>query len=177
MQSHSASEVFSISSEPSTWAPRSRNTWGCASVRPDAVVVTDELLLHRLLGNLIANAIRYTSEGNVMVCARRRGDDIQIEVRDSGVGIPADKHREIFQEFYQVGNPSRDRGHGLGLGLAIVSRLAACSRPDVKVRSAQDGVRCSRLRVPGGKEAVVAVDATVTRCAAVPGSERIVLPF
>ncbi len=107
-------------------------------VHPTAfVVMTDELLLHRLLANLVANAIRYTNRGTVMICCRRGdGDEVRIEVRDSGVGIAKDKQRDIFQEYYQIGNAARDRSMGLGLGLAIVSRLAKLLGTEVEVRSA-----------------------------------------
>jgi signal transduction histidine kinase len=104
--------------------------------RTTLVVVSDGLLLHRLLSNLLANAIRYTTEGTVFVCARSRGDHVQIEVRDSGIGIPLDKQREIFQEFYQIGNAARDDAVGLGLGLAIVARIAQLLQTEVIVRSA-----------------------------------------
>jgi signal transduction histidine kinase len=100
------------------------------------VALTDEMLLHRLLANLVANAIRYTDRGSVMVCARRRGAEIRIEVRDSGIGIAPDEQDDIFQEFYQVANPARDRRLGLGLGLAIVARLAQLLHTRVGVRSA-----------------------------------------
>jgi signal transduction histidine kinase len=112
-------------------------------VRPtNAVLVTDELLLHRLLSNLVANAIRYTDHGTVLICARRRGAAVQIEVRDSGIGIPPEKQGEIFHEFYQIGNVARDRSLGLGLGLAIVARVARLLQTEVNVRSAPGRVRC-----------------------------------
>jgi len=106
-------------------------------VRPtSAIVVSDELLLHRILTNLMANAIRYTPDGSVLLACRRRGEMIQIEVRDSGIGIAPDKHRDIFLEFYQIGDAAGDRMMGLGLGLAIVSRLARLLGSKVDVRSA-----------------------------------------
>jgi signal transduction histidine kinase/CheY-like chemotaxis protein len=141
-----------------------------------AVVVSDELLLHRLLGNLVANAIRYTSEGNVMLCARKRGDTIRIEVRDSGIGISADKHEEIFQEFYQVGNPSRDRGHGLGLWLAIVSSLARLIGAEVLVRSAPGLGSTFSLRVPAGSARALPSIEALQSTQAVITSERVALP-
>jgi signal transduction histidine kinase len=129
-------------------------------VRPThAVVVSDELLLHRLLANLVANAIRYTNEGTVMICGRRRDPDILIEVRDSGIGIPPDRQKEIFEEFYQVGNVARDRSLGLGLGLAIVSRLARLVNTQVAVRSAPGRGSVFSLRVPRGEEADVVAPA------------------
>jgi two-component system, sensor histidine kinase len=113
-----------------------------------AVVMTDELLLRRLLGNLIANAIRYTSAGSVLIGARPRGDFVQIEVRDSGAGIAPEHVDKIFGEFYQVGNPARDRDLGLGLGLAIVSRIARLLDADVQVRSAPERGSIFSLRLP-----------------------------
>jgi two-component system, sensor histidine kinase len=117
-----------------------------------AAVVSDELLLHRLLGNLVANAIRYTSEGTVMICARRRDDGIRVEVRDSGIGISSEHQDEIFREFYQVGNPARDRSLGLGLGLAIVSRIARLLGTEVLVRSAPGRGSVFFLRLPRADE-------------------------
>ncbi|HEY0340818.1 MAG TPA: HAMP domain-containing sensor histidine kinase, partial [Steroidobacteraceae bacterium] len=87
-------------------------------------VRSDPTLLARVVRNLVANAVRYTERGRVTVGCRRRGDQVRVEVWDTGPGIPAEKHAEIFQEFAQLGNPERDRRKGLGLGLAIVERLA-----------------------------------------------------
>ncbi len=87
------------------------------------LVYTDPILLERILLNLVSNALRYTARGGVTIGARRRGEQVCVEVWDSGIGIPADRQSQIFDEFYQVGNPGRDRRRGLGLGLAIVRRL------------------------------------------------------
>ncbi len=86
-------------------------------------VRTDRILLERILSNLISNAIRYTPSGRVLVAARLRKGRVLIQVRDSGIGIPSESHDGIFQEFFQLGNPERDRSKGIGLGLAIVKRL------------------------------------------------------
>ena len=123
------------------------------------VVVTDELLLHRILTNLMANAVRYTPSGSVLVACRRRGGMLQIEVRDSGIGIAQDKHRDIFLEFYQIGDAGGGRMMGLGLGLAIVSRLARLLGTRVVVRSAPDRGSTFSLRVPRGEASAVAVPA------------------
>lgn len=85
---------------------------------------SDPALLERILRNLIENAIVHTSAGGIVVGCRRRGERLRMEVWDTGPGIPAHLHREIFREFYQLGNPERDRAKGLGLGLAIVDGLA-----------------------------------------------------
>jgi signal transduction histidine kinase len=84
---------------------------------------TDPLLLDRILNNLLANAIRYTPSGRVLVACRRRGTCLRVEVRDSGPGIAAEAHEIIFDEFVQLDNPERSHDKGLGLGLAIVRRL------------------------------------------------------
>jgi PAS domain S-box-containing protein len=94
-------------------------------VRPRPIFVrTDANLLGRALRNLIENALRYTRKGGILVNVKRQGDQARIDVFDTGVGIPADKHAEIFEEFHQLRNPGRDLDQGLGLGLAIVIRLA-----------------------------------------------------
>ncbi len=89
-----------------------------------AVVRSDQTLLGRVLENLISNALRYTDRGKILLGCRRRNSSLRIEVWDSGPGIPEDQKRSIFEEYYQIGNPGRDRSLGLGLGLAIVERTA-----------------------------------------------------
>jgi len=86
-------------------------------------VRTDPVLLERVLANLVSNALRYTTEGGVVVGARPRGLEVWLDVVDTGVGIPPEKQQQVFDEFFQIGNPGRDRRRGLGLGLAIVRRL------------------------------------------------------
>lgn len=94
-------------------------------IRPSSLwVLTDPVLLERVLFNLVSNAVRYTAKGGILVACRRRGTYVRIEVRDSGIGIPREAHDSIFQEFVQLRNPGRNRSQGLGLGLAIVKRLA-----------------------------------------------------
>ena len=98
-------------------------------------VLSDPLLFERIVINLVANALRYTSKGTVYVVARKRSNHVLIEVRDSGVGIPHDEQAAIFQEFVQLANPARDRSKGLGLGLAIVRRLADLLCHPITLRS------------------------------------------
>jgi CheY-like chemotaxis protein len=99
------------------------------------MVRSDRGLLTRVVGNLIANAVRYTESGRVLVGCRRLGDHLRIEVWDSGPGIPAEAHEAIFEEYVQLGNNARQRKHGLGLGLSIVRRLATLLDHPVSVRS------------------------------------------
>lgn len=87
-------------------------------------VLTDPQLLQRLLANLVENALKYSEQGGVLVVARARGDNVCIDVLDTGVGIAPEHLDQIFDEFYQVDNPGRDRSQGLGIGLSIVRRLS-----------------------------------------------------
>lgn len=102
----------------------------------DAMVRSDPVLLERVLINLLGNAIRYTPQnGTVLLACRKRGDDLRIEVRDNGIGIPQEEQQNIFREFVQLANSARDRSKGLGLGLAIVDRLAKLLHHPLSVRS------------------------------------------
>jgi signal transduction histidine kinase len=88
--------------------------------------VSDPILIERIVLNLLGNALKYTDSGGVLVSARLRSGASghwRIEVWDTGRGIAAADLERIFDEFYQVGNPERDRTQGLGLGLSIVRRL------------------------------------------------------
>ncbi|RQP22220.1 ATP-binding response regulator [Piscinibacter terrae] len=88
-------------------------------------VLTDADQLLRILGNLVDNAIKFTPRGGVRLQARHAPDGrVIVSVSDSGPGIAEAERERVFEEFYQVGNPSRDRSQGLGLGLAIVRRTA-----------------------------------------------------
>jgi len=87
-------------------------------------VSSDPQLLERILGNLVQNAIKYTEEGGVVVVARSTETHVNVEVWDTGVGIRAADLPRVFDEFYQVGRSERARAQGLGIGLAIVKRLA-----------------------------------------------------
>jgi signal transduction histidine kinase/ActR/RegA family two-component response regulator len=85
---------------------------------------SDPSIVSLVLRNLVSNAIRYTEKGGILIVSRKRGDHLSLEVWDSGIGIPREHMKDIFNEFYQVGNAERDRRKGLGLGLSIASRLA-----------------------------------------------------
>ena len=89
----------------------------------DAWVVSDRRMVLRLLNNLLSNAIRYTPAGSVAVRVQRGGRRLQVVVEDTGIGIASDQRERIFEDFYQVANPARDRRQGLGLGLATARRI------------------------------------------------------
>jgi signal transduction histidine kinase/CheY-like chemotaxis protein len=98
-------------------------------------VATDEILLERILQNLLVNAIRYTQTGGVFVRARQRGKYVAVQVFDTGCGIAKDQKKRIFEEYYQIDNEARDRRKGLGLGLAIVRQIAILLESEVRVTS------------------------------------------
>ncbi|MDP1613530.1 MAG: HAMP domain-containing sensor histidine kinase [Sulfuritalea sp.] len=95
----------------------------------------DELLLSRVLGNFVGNAVKYAQGGTVAVLARRQGGQIRIEVRDNGPGIDEADQALVFEEFYQADNPDRDRKRGFGLGLATAKRIALLLDAAIGLRS------------------------------------------
>jgi signal transduction histidine kinase/CheY-like chemotaxis protein len=102
----------------------------------DAWIRTDFILLERILLNLVSNALCYTVKGGVVVGCRRRPNLLRIEVWDTGIGVPENQRENIFREFYRLGTAEQDRGHGLGLGLAIVDRLCRLLGHPIELTSA-----------------------------------------
>lgn len=90
---------------------------------PDVTVMSDPLMLRRILQNLLANAVQYTDEGRVLLAARRRGTDMRIDVWDTGPGIALGEQTKIFEEFQRGAAGERSHGGGFGIGLAIISRM------------------------------------------------------
>lgn len=103
-------------------------------LRPLAVR-TDPVLLERVVRNITANAVRYTRAGGVLIGCRQRGGRTAITVYDTGPGIAAADRARIFEEFTQLDDPARDRSEGIGIGLAIVERLARLLGADIQLRS------------------------------------------
>ena len=92
-------------------------------------------MVERIVSNFVANALRYTESGTVLVGCRRRQQHLSIEVVDTGCGIPMHQLVPIFDDFHQLDNKERDRGKGLGLGLAIAKRLSICLNHDIECDS------------------------------------------
>jgi CheY-like chemotaxis protein len=101
-------------------------------------VHSDPVLLHRVLLNLLSNALQHTQSGSVLLACRQAAEPgyVRIEVRDSGIGIAPKHLQKVFEEFYQVENPQRDRSKGLGLGLSIVERSCKLLGHRIALRSA-----------------------------------------
>ena len=111
-------------------------------------VRSDPQLLRRVLQNFLSNALRYTRRGGVLLGARRHGDEVRIEVWDSGPGIPAEQSARIFGEFQRLEQPSPWGEKGLGLGLSICDRIAAMLDHRLDLHSRPGRGSCFAVVVP-----------------------------
>ena len=118
---------------------------------------TDPRLLEQIIRNLLSNAVKYTTNGKLLLGCRRSGDRLRIEVWDTGPGIPEMELQAIFEEFHQLDNPARQRSKGLGLGLAIVQRLADLLGHKIDVRSRLGAGSVFTIEVPLVPAAATAV--------------------
>jgi signal transduction histidine kinase/CheY-like chemotaxis protein len=132
--------------------PQARSKGLAIEVDCDAAtaVCSDRRLVARVLANLVSNAVRYTEQGAVRLIGRPVDGAVQVTVQDSGIGIAADELPRIFEEFYQVGNPARDRRLGVGLGLATVKRLSEALGLALQVRSSPGQGSEFRFHLPAG---------------------------
>jgi signal transduction histidine kinase len=105
------------------------------AVLPHRVISTDKILLGRILHNLLENAVRNTTQGKILVGCRRRNNSLMMQVWDTGCGIKEDELDNIFKDYYQVRHKNNQRTRGLGLGLAVVSRLCDLLGHAISVRS------------------------------------------
>ena len=134
-------------------------------------VHSDPRLLEQMVRNIVSNALKYTKKGRVLLGCRRHGATLRIEVWDTGVGIPADKLDAIFDEYSQLDNAARDRSKGLGLGLAIVQRLADLLGHKVSVRSTRGRGSVFTIETPLA-EGVTPPRPSLPADAATPGPSR-----
>jgi signal transduction histidine kinase len=135
-------------------------------VETSAIVRTDRHLLERVLRNFIGNAIRYTKSGRILIGCRRCGGAVRIDVIDTGIGIPKAKWRTIFEEFHQLGNNPRPQEKGVGLGLAIVDRVARLLDAPLDLDSVQGSGSRFSITVPLGCADSVEPAAVATPAAA-----------
>lgn len=140
------------------------------TIAPTRLAVhSDAALLERIVGNLVANAIRYTNRGGVLLGARRRGDRIAIDVVDTGIGIAPGHRQRIFEEFYRVRDDARSAParRGMGLGLAIVRRFADLLGHEIALESREGAGSRFRVLAPRALHAWPRLQRTprVTHCA------------
>jgi signal transduction histidine kinase/CheY-like chemotaxis protein len=138
------------------FAPQAAAKGIALRIAPSTLCVdSDAGLLERIVDNLVANAIRYTRDGGVLVGARRCGMRVAIDVVDTGVGIAPGHRDRIFEEFYQVGDRSGapSSGHGMGLGLAIVRRFAELLGHTIELRSVPGAGSRFRVLAPRDQNA------------------------
>lgn len=129
----------------------------------DLYVFADTILLDRVLKNLLSNAVQYTDRGNITLSCQQQEETVLIQVKDTGIGIPASEQQSIFDEFHQLQNPERDSNNGLGLGLAIVKRLCDHQHWPLTLVSDSSG-SCFSIEVPLGdrNKAVEIVQPNIT---------------
>ncbi|MBX2879579.1 MAG: response regulator [Granulosicoccus sp.] len=124
------------------------------NVQQALYVKTDPKMLSQIIRNLCGNAIKYTHEGSVSLSAECTEQQVTLHIADTGIGIESEECKKVFEEFYQVSNPSRDRAQGLGLGLSIVERLIRALGHDISMES-QLGVGTSvHISMPRCQEAL-----------------------
>lgn len=116
----------------------------------------DAVAISRIVRNLLDNAIKYTASGSINVEVSPLMENGAmfglISVTDTGCGIPTEEQARVFEEFYQLDNPSRDRSRGVGLGLAIVKRLCELIRADISIDSTPQIGTTFTLRIRSGRE-------------------------
>jgi signal transduction histidine kinase len=132
-------------------------------------VVSDPILLRRIVGNLVSNAVKYTHRGGVLLAARGRGAARRIEVWDTGLGIAPVYQREIFREFYKVPSHAGTED-GFGLGLYIVARLAGILGHPLSLssRPGRGTVFRVMLKPTDAREAADRAAASVAQLASIP---------
>ncbi|VAW52329.1 hypothetical protein MNBD_GAMMA06-1272 [hydrothermal vent metagenome] len=125
-----------------------------------ATVISDPILLRRIVRNLLENAIRYTHAGGIVLGCRRKSGFICLQVCDTGIGIADENLQYIFDEFQQLDNPEGDSAKGIGLGLSVVKQLASVLNHELMVDSIPEKGAVFSLMIPLGYAQQVVTDAT-----------------
>lgn len=118
--------------------------------REPLTLFVDRQLLMSVLDNIVGNAFKNTTEGGVLVALRPRGRGFVFQVWDTGIGIAEEHLEHIFEEYFQIGNPSRDRSRGIGLGLAIVRRICNLLNLELDCRSVVGKGTVFEILLPAG---------------------------
>jgi two-component system, sensor histidine kinase len=126
---------------------------------PDVWVQSDAVLLERIIRNLLSNALRYTTQGGILLSAKPHQGKLRLQVWDTGKGIATEHQPNIFYEFYQVGSQSSQEHQGLGLGLSIVRRLARLLGYPLQLHSRPGRGTVFALDVPVMANAPAVIDA------------------
>ena len=124
-------------------------------------VHSDEQHLRRIVQNFLTNALRYTPKGKVLLGCRKKGNVLEIQVWDTGIGIAPQKLNEVFEEFKRLDHPATQNVKGLGLGLAIADRTAKLLNYPLTVRSWQGKGSLFGIVVPVGERRKVVTKATI----------------
>ncbi len=117
-------------------------------VQPGLIVKAGPLALHRVLENLLGNALRYGAGKPVQIEAQRNDEEARIEILDRGPGIPAQELEKVFRPFYRIESSRNADTGGSGLGLAIVQQLCAANGWEIALRAREGGGTVAELRVP-----------------------------
>ncbi len=115
-------------------------------------IKTDGIIFQRILRNLLSNAVKHNKEGTIGIRTERLQDQLQVEVFDTGDGIPESELGNIFKEYFQLNNPERDREKGLGLGLTNVQKLLKLIESQIEVDSKIGEGTSFYFKVPLSKE-------------------------
>lgn len=127
--------------------------------RADIQVYSDHRLLRRVLQNFLANSLRYTEKGRVLLAARKRGEEVEFQVWDTGQGIPEHHIQQIYSEFHRYDQPFDWDGRGMGLGLSICQRISLLLGHKLDARSQVGRGSMFAIKVPLAMESKVVVDA------------------
>lgn len=145
--------------------------------RNDCVVHSDPGLLERVIENFVTNAIRYTESGKVSIDCRHIGGVARVAVTDTGIGIAGDALEKVFEEYYQLDNPVRDRRKGLGLGLSIAKHIARLLDHPLKVTSVPGVGSTFAIDIPLGTTEIAAVESKAAPMVSHRGDRETVVLF
>ncbi|HUI31010.1 MAG TPA: response regulator [Candidatus Acidoferrales bacterium] len=128
------SESITLLSREYAMVATEKNVQFQSDVPDELRVMGSETLIRDAIGRILSNAVKFTSEGNVKVCARPDGNIVQLEIADTGVGIPEKELPRVCEKFYQV-NKDKQQQQGAGLGLYIANNLAKINHCELAISS------------------------------------------